>query len=102
MPYVPPCPRVARVIAEEVLRHGGEFAATASRLHAIFRERIPDSPACESPAATATYVRWSRTDLGTFGVAVHRHSPTPTRREYVFRLVAIPGETAPPAREDRP
>lgn len=96
MSYEPPDPAVARVIAQEVLRRGGEYRANIGQLHALFRREIPDSPAAASPPATATYVRWARPDLGRLGIAVRRDQPSVAlkRREWVFRLVAVPGEEA--------
>ncbi|MBQ0893444.1 hypothetical protein KBX37_10110 [Micromonospora sp. U56] len=90
MAYAPPDPAVARLIAEEVLRRGGEFQANIGHLHALIRRQLPDSPASESPAAAATFVRWARSDLGAFGIAVCRSSPGPGRREWIFRLIAVP------------
>ncbi|MFE9206170.1 hypothetical protein [Micromonospora sp. NPDC007230] len=94
--YTPPAPDVARLIAEEVLRRRAEFRANTGHLFGLFRREIPNSPAAESPAAAATYVRWARADLGALGIAVRRYKPTPDlrRREWVFRLVAIPGEAS--------
>ncbi|MCW3813710.1 hypothetical protein ONA91_04455 [Micromonospora sp. DR5-3] len=105
MTHTPPDPDVARLIAEEVLRRRGEFRANTGHLFGLFRRHIPDSPAAESPAAAATYVRWALANLGALGIAVCRYKPTPDlrRREWVFRLVAIPGETRPEtARMPRP
>ncbi|SCE84181.1 hypothetical protein GA0074695_1533 [Micromonospora viridifaciens] len=89
----PPDPDVARLIAEEVLRHRGEFQASIAYLHALIRRQLPDSPASESAAATATHIRWARRDLGAFGIATRRQPSGPGRREWCFRLVAVPVET---------
>lgn len=85
---------VARLIAEEVLDRGGVFLASNGHLRTLVRKRIPDSPAAKSPDAVRDYVRWARADLGTYGVAVRRETPTPGRKEWSFRLVAVPGEEA--------
>ncbi|MEW2383705.1 hypothetical protein AB0873_16695 [Micromonospora sp. NPDC047707] len=97
MTYGPPDPRVARLIAEEVLRRQGEFRANSSYLHAMFCREIPDSPAAGSLSAATRYLMRARPDLGAFGIAVRRHASGPGRREWAFRLVAVPGETGPDA-----
>ncbi len=87
-----PDPDVARLIAEEVLRGGGEFRTSVGNLHALIRQRLPESPAAESPATTATAVLSARPDLGALGIAVRRSRNVSGRREWVFRLIAIAGE----------
>ncbi|MFE9692259.1 hypothetical protein [Micromonospora sp. NPDC005806] len=48
-----------------------------------------------SPAAAGKFVAWARSDLGAHGIAVRRDGPSqgPRRREWHFRLIAIPVET---------
>ncbi|MET8250501.1 hypothetical protein [Micromonospora sp. NPDC005197] len=102
MPYEPPDPAVARVIAEQVLRRRGEYHATVGQLHDLFLREIPESPAAVSATSAGSFVRWARSDLGALGIAVRRSTLGPGGRRLYFRLVAAPGETDPSTPEGKP
>ncbi|WP_091580196.1 hypothetical protein [Micromonospora sediminicola] len=81
------------MIAEAVLDGRGYFTATPAALLALFRERNPDSRATEDEAAAVSHVGRARAELwNSFGIAIY--PPRVGRREWSFRLVAVPGEEA--------
>ncbi|MFG2056467.1 hypothetical protein ACGFI9_20835 [Micromonospora sp. NPDC048930] len=82
----PTDPRVARVLAEEVLRGQGTYAATPGALRNLFRAVIADSPAATSPTAAVTAARLARGDLAGLGIAVRRRQVRAGQREWVFTL----------------